>query len=278
VVLDSQVHRRRIDRTAHGRPFLESFVAAIDSAWIYPFPPPPDELVQYVGGGDYLEIGRSLFQQVVEAGLAPDQTILDVGCGAGRVATPLTTYLNNRGRYIGFDVHEASIAWCTENISSHFRNFEFTAHDIRHPYYNCNGAISPLDFRFPCDDSGVDFISAWSVYTHLQLPEIRRYSAEMHRVLRPKGTVLVTAFLLTPEREESEQKSDFYNSMRLVQSGIKAAKPKLPEIAIAFEKYLFLAEITRCGFQLQSLELGTWCGTPYNTFLGYQDRVILQRT
>jgi SAM-dependent methyltransferase len=248
-------------------------VPAVD--WIYPFPPPPDNLVQHVGGGDYLDIGRSLSEQMVDAGLAPDHTILDVGCGAGRLATPLTGYLSARGSFFGFDVHEPSITWCIKNISSHFPNFRFTAHDIRHPYYNPKGAISPLEFRFPYDDSSTDFVSLWSVFTHLQLPELRHYCAEIHRVLRPGGKVLLTCFLLTPERERSREKSDFYRSMGPVRSGIKAVEPQLPEKAIAFEKNMFIGEVQQQGFQLCGLEFGIWCGTATNTFLGYQDRLLL---
>jgi SAM-dependent methyltransferase len=245
--------------------------------WMYPFPPPPENLVQHVGGGDYLGIGRSLAQQIVDAGLAPHQRILDVGCGVGRLAAPLTGYLSPRGSFVGFDVHEPSIAWCIENISSRFPNFQFTAHDIRHPYYNPGGVISPLEFLFPYDDSSTDFVSLWSVFTHLQLPEMRHYCAEIHRVLRPGAKVLVTCFLLTPEREQSREKSDFYRSMGTVRSGIKAIEPNLPEKAIAFEKNMFIDEVQRQGFHLRGLELGVWCGTAANTFLGYQDKLLLDR-
>ncbi len=245
--------------------------------WHYPFPPPPDNLVQHVGGGDYLDVGRSLANQIIEAGLATDQRILDVGCGAGRLATPLTDFLSPRGSFVGFDVHEPSIRWSTENISKHFPNFQFTAHDIRHPHYNPAGAISPTEFRFPYDDASIDFVSLWSVFTHLQIPEIRHYGTEIHRVLRPGGKVLVTGFLLTPEREESKDKSDFYQTMAPVRPGTKALDPQVPEKAIAFEKDLFISEVQQQGFELRELELGIWCGTPASTFRGYQDRLILDR-
>lgn len=75
--------------------------------------------------------------------------MLDVGCGSGRMALPLTGYLNREGRYAGFDVSREAIAWCTENISGSHPNFEFTAVDIQNGAYNPTGKYESSDFRFP---------------------------------------------------------------------------------------------------------------------------------
>ena len=69
-------------------------------------------------------------------GLAPDGSILDVGCGAGRIAIPLTRYLSQHGRYVGFDVISDAIEWCRANITSRCRNFEFHHLDRRTKRFN----------------------------------------------------------------------------------------------------------------------------------------------
>ncbi len=60
-------------------------------------PAPPADTV-FVGDGDYRAIGAEFLRHVVEiGGLAPDARVLDVGCGIGRLAVPLTQYLDQSG-------------------------------------------------------------------------------------------------------------------------------------------------------------------------------------
>src|ERR1035437_9648712 len=56
--------------------------------------------------------------------IQPDHTVLEIGCGIGRDAIPLSKYLKN-GRYVGVDVLKPSIDWCLANISSRHPNFAF---------------------------------------------------------------------------------------------------------------------------------------------------------
>jgi SAM-dependent methyltransferase len=97
---------------------------------------PPRELQDWVGGADaYKAIGNEFLGYLVDlCGLHPGDTVLDVGCGSGRMALPLTGYLNREGRYAAFDVAREAIAWCTENISGSHNNFDFTVVDISRRY------------------------------------------------------------------------------------------------------------------------------------------------
>ena len=58
---------------------------------------PPRRLI-FIGRGRFLEIGKEFtehFKQLVD--LKPNQHVLDVGCGIGRIAIPLTRYLSADG-------------------------------------------------------------------------------------------------------------------------------------------------------------------------------------
>ncbi len=79
--------------------------------------------------------------------LAPNHAVLDIGCGCGRMAGPLTMYLNARGSYRGFDPVKKSIDYAQTYLDLPNFRFEFT--DLHHYLYNPQGVIDPSTFRFP---------------------------------------------------------------------------------------------------------------------------------
>src|ERR1700730_7662335 len=63
----------------------------------------PPRTMNFVGDGDFRKTGmefRRLFTEY--GGLKPDHKVLDIGCGIGRMAGPLTSYLSAQGEYQGF--------------------------------------------------------------------------------------------------------------------------------------------------------------------------------
>jgi SAM-dependent methyltransferase len=81
-----------------------------------------------------------------QAGLTPDQAVLEPGCGTGRMAEPLACYLTG-GSYDGFDIVPSAIKWCQENIVR--PNFRFRHVDVCNRYYNPEGRLDPERFEFP---------------------------------------------------------------------------------------------------------------------------------
>ena len=62
---------------------------------------------------------------MLTAGLRPDHHVIDIGCGSGRLALPLTNFLR-RGRYEGFDIDPDMIAWCRRSITPRHPDFGFS--------------------------------------------------------------------------------------------------------------------------------------------------------
>jgi SAM-dependent methyltransferase len=158
-------------------------------------PVPPPERV-FVGDGGFLAVGVEFLKWFVElGGLAPQERVLDLGCGIGRMAVPLTQYLDG-GTYDGVDVAADGVTWCREAVGKRYDNFRFHHLDLLHPIYNPRGALATTAARLPFSDGIFDFVAACSVLTHLGSAEIEAYAREIRRVMAPGARCLVTAFML----------------------------------------------------------------------------------
>src|SRR5262249_46142163 len=164
---------------------------------------PPAELIEYVSGVSDLAQSRAIgelhLEMFVRHGrLKPSDRVLDVGCGAGRVALVLARYLTS-GSYDGFDISRASIDWCQENITPRWPNFRFQLADVYNEFYNPAGRSRPRRYRFPYPSATFDFVFLTSVFTHMLPHDLIPYLSEIARVMKPGGRCLITFFLHNPE-------------------------------------------------------------------------------
>jgi len=135
-------------------------------------------------------------------GLGVTSTILDVGCGVGRLLTGLVETKLLFLRYVGVDVDAAAIDWCSANLAG--KHAKFVRLDIHNARYNPSGKIKMNEtFMLPFE-TPFSIIYAWSLFTHLQLSDARAYLREFRRLLAPKGTVFLTAFCEPDVPDEQE--------------------------------------------------------------------------
>ena|SRR5215472_4454873 len=160
----------------------------------------PIDLMNLTGGGpDWFEASSTrhfgLLQKYV--GIEPHFGILEIGCGIGRDAIPLTKVLSAGagGVYTGTDLVKASIDWCNANIRERHPHFFFHHLDIEDEIYNPSGTLRNRDVALPFVSASVDRIIAQSVFTHMLQEDVEHYLAEFRRVLRPGGRVFTTTFI-----------------------------------------------------------------------------------
>jgi SAM-dependent methyltransferase len=86
----------------------------------------PPKSMDFVGGSAFEEVGQEFKGYLISlAELQPRDRVLDVGCGIGRIAIPLTDYLSPEGEYWGFDIVKDGIDWCNSRIAPRSRIFTF---------------------------------------------------------------------------------------------------------------------------------------------------------
>lgn len=154
----------------------------------------------FIGGGDFKQTGNDFRKLFIElGGLKPTHRVLDIRCGIGLMASPLTTYLKNGGTYQEFDIVKDGIDWCQANITSRFPNFRFQVADIHNDHYNPSGRYPAIEYKFPFPNNEFDFSFLTSVFTHMPTAEVEQYVHEIGRVLKPGGKCLSTFFLINEE-------------------------------------------------------------------------------
>jgi ubiquinone/menaquinone biosynthesis C-methylase UbiE len=113
-----------------------------------------------------------------QTGIGPDDVVLEIGCGVGRVGAKLA---RRCGHWIGADVSPRMLRHATKALEGQ-PNVSFRQ-------------LSGVDLEGIADES-VDVAYCTAVFMHLDEWERFRYVTEMHRVLRPGGRVYFDSFHL----------------------------------------------------------------------------------
>ncbi|HXE99637.1 MAG TPA: class I SAM-dependent methyltransferase [Solirubrobacterales bacterium] len=218
--------------------------------------------VRETPGVDFRAAGDLYLRWFVELGsLTPDQAVLEPGCGTGRMAQPLTGYLDATGSYEGFDVVRNAIEWCEENIAPQHPNFHFRHVDVLNGVYNPEGQLDPETFEFPYPDESFDFAFLTSVFTHMLPPELRHYLQEIRRVLRPQGRCLMTFFLLNEESLDAARAGRAKRRFAHEGDGYFYDIARRPEAAVAYREEDVLGFFEQAGFELHApIRYGRWTG------------------
>ncbi len=227
-----------------------------------------------MGGRGSKQIGEEFCRFFVElGGLQPDERVLDVGCGIGRMAVPLTKYLKD-GEYEGFDVVPKSVEWCKENITPRYPNFRFSLADIHNELYNPRGRFKAAEYKFPYEDQYFDFVFLTSVLTHLLPRDMQNYLRETARVLKKDGRCIITFFLLNPQslslRSLGRSELDF----KYQREGCRILDEDAPEYAVAYDEGHIRELYRRHNLRIvEPVHYGSWCGRG-NSYLTYQDLIV----
>ncbi|NVD42675.1 methyltransferase domain-containing protein [Ensifer sp. HO-A22] len=242
------------------------------------FLPQPDANSIFVGDGDFRAIGAEFLGHFVRmGGLRPHHRVLDIGCGIGRMAVPLTQYLDGeRGRYDGLDPVEGGIRWCKSSVTPTYPNFSFQRLDIAHDLYNPAGKIKGRELKLPFADGQFDFIIMTSVVTHLPADEVMAYLAEIFRVLAQGGRLFMTAFIVddVANRNATGRRDPRLAFARAGQGPCWFVPDQPPLAAVGFDDGFLEGALARTGLSVVLKSFGHW-RAPGGTH--YQDILVGER-
>jgi len=126
-------------------------------------------------GGDFESVGKLEFALLKTLGFQPHSSVVDVGCGSGRLARQLASWLT--GAYLGTDILDPLLDHARKICGRN--DWEFVKTDGQ---------------KIPWADETADLVCAFSVFTHITHEETWRYVVEAKRVLKPGGSI-VCSFL-----------------------------------------------------------------------------------
>lgn len=237
----------------------------------------PPRWLRYVGPGDFRAIGEEFAGLLVTlAGLRPDHRVLDIGCGAGRMAVPLARLLGPQGRYDGIDVVPAAIRWCRRHVAPLHPGFRFHLADLRNARYNPGGGTDAASYRFPFADSAFDTILLASVLTHLAPEAVARYLDEVARLLAPGGCCLASVFVLDDLARERIAAGATAERFVHVADGDRwrTVRPGDPEDVVALDEAWLRERIAASGLVLVGpIHRGRWAGRADG--VSHQDLVVV---
>lgn len=239
-------------------------------------PIPPKALI-FTGRGDFIAMGKQYVEKFQRlANLKPSNNVLDVGCGIGRIAIPLSNYLSSSGSYKGFDVVDIGIKWLKKNIQSKHPNFRFDYIPLKNDLYNEKADQNANDFTFPYENNTFDFVCLISVFTHMQPEAVKNYLIQISRVMNNEAKCFATFFILDNENFDLQNKSDepFFNH-HFDNFSLHDLKVKDANIAFRFEFLKVLIE--NAGLEIESKHKGWWPGRDKNSCEDFQDILILKK-
>ena len=154
-ILNQEAYERKFDKHAEEMPF-------------------DDAIKHHVGGIDnYYLVGATQRQMLENEGLRNGQYVIDIGSGSGRLAVMLNRKM--KIQYLGVEAVSRLVDYCREELP----DYRFEVAD---------------GFAIPEEDGQADWVTAFSLFTHLLHEQSYLYMQHAMRVLKPGGK-LVLSFL-----------------------------------------------------------------------------------
>jgi SAM-dependent methyltransferase len=240
-------------------------------------------LSDLVGGGDpetvATEIVRAMAKRI---DLGAMSSILDVGCGCGRIATALTQHFSPTSHYVGVDILPGMVEFGRKFISPRYPQFEFLLLDESNFTYDAwrsKGSVADLTRLSDATPRGsVDLAISVSLFTHLDYMSAVKILSAISGMLAKGGQAFVTVFALDSEAQAriAAGQTHFQFVHRTPSGELFAEKIEDPTYAVGYSIEKLDELVRSAGLQWEQWTCGYWSQrSPGEIF---QDGVILRKT
>lgn len=208
---------------------------------------------------DYWEDGRATANELVELfkqyGLSEGPvTLLDWGCGPGRVLRHLTDFLPTGSVAIGADYNPTYVAWCQENLP-HIIALE-------------HGIDPPL----PLQAASCDGVFGLSILTHLHAEKQQQWLRELYRITKPGGLAILTTHGVRFRHKLSRSEQAIFDRGELV---VREQGREGHRVFASFQPKTWMeTELLKAGWKLA----GWISGGSTHSIHGDQDTWVLSRS
>jgi SAM-dependent methyltransferase len=230
------------------------------------------EMNDWVGGSDPELVGDAC-ERVLRRYLHinPFARLLDFGCGVGRVTLSVLKHHPEVGHITGFDIMPRVIEFCEGHIATSFAKTSFQLIGGTNDHYDqfieaADRSVAKSHAQLRAEYAGkFSGIFAFSVFTHVELEDLRALLKLLSALVQPGGQVLITAFVLTPTTRKAIRDRSalfpFADADPAAEGDIFVPDHTDRLAFIAFDHTLIEQAAFDAGLVIHHIEYGSWAGT-----------------
>ena len=241
-----------------------------------------------VGGDSYTGwiYQQGFFGALIRSHVAGSSlNIVDFGCGYGKLAPVSTFFTKPNGSYLGIDIRQDCIDFCSRHYAA-LPRVRFQRSADYNSMYSEERSLdlerSTTEHDWSVEPASIDLVTSVSVFTHLQERQALHYMRQIHQILKPGGTAILTFHIVDEPRKQPKFRStskphlvdlmDFHTALP-PSNNFFTSSPAVPEDAIALNE-AGLQTLIDGQFALVTILRGSTTGgeDPF-----FQDVVILRK-
>jgi SAM-dependent methyltransferase len=206
-----------------------------------------DQAMKAAVGGEFEAIGILELETLKYFGLKEDDYVVDVGCGSGRLAQPLSQHL--KGGYLGIDIVPDLVDYARRTVGRADWRFEVAE-----------------GFTIPERDGAADVVCFFSVLTHLLHEQSYVYLKEAGRVLKPGGMIVFSFLDFTVE-----------GHWQVFEANIKDLNVNSHALNMFISKDAIRVWAEHLGLHVVAVEDGDKCSIPLSRPVVFEDGSVAEK-